>query len=59
MTQGGPINSTNTFVYYIYEFGFRFFKIGYASAAGVILLIIISILTLMYFRILSRRVHYR
>lgn len=59
MTQGGPINSTNTFVYYIYEFGFRFFKIGYASAAGVILLIIISILTLVYFRLLSRRVHYR
>ncbi|MFT8311952.1 MAG: sugar ABC transporter permease [Sporolactobacillus sp.] len=59
MTQGGPINSTNTIVYYIYEFGFRFFKIGYASAAGVILLIIISILTLVYFRVLSRRVHYR
>lgn len=59
MTQGGPINSTNTFVYYIYEYGFRFFKIGYASAAGVILLIVISILTIVYFRLLSNRVHYR
>lgn len=59
MTQGGPINSTNTFVYYIYENGFRFFKIGYASAAGVILLIVVSLLTIIYFRLLAKRVHYR
>lgn len=59
MTQGGPINATNTLVYYIYEYGFRFFKIGYASAAGVILLVIVGALTIVYFRLLSRRVHYR
>lgn len=59
MTQGGPVNSTNTLVYYIYEAGFRFFKIGYASAAGVILLFIVGILTIVYFRLLSSRVHYR
>ncbi|CAM5215171.1 Carbohydrate ABC transporter membrane protein 1 (CUT1 family) OS=Ureibacillus acetophenoni OX=614649 GN=SAMN05877842_12212 PE=3 SV=1 [Ureibacillus acetophenoni] len=59
MTSGGPINSTNTIVYYIYENGFRFFKIGYASAAGVILLIIVAILTLIYFKVLNKRVHYR
>lgn len=59
MTQGGPVNSTNTLVYYIYEAGFRFFKIGYASAAGVILLFIVGILTIVYFRLLSGRVHYR
>ncbi|WP_332696775.1 carbohydrate ABC transporter permease [Halalkalibacter lacteus] len=59
MTQGGPINSTNTFVYYIYENGFRFFKIGYASAAGVVLLLVISLLTIIYFKLLASRVHYR
>jgi sn-glycerol 3-phosphate transport system permease protein len=59
MTQGGPVNSTNTLVYYIYEYGFRFFKIGYASAAGVILLVIVGILTMVYFKLLSNRVHYR
>lgn len=59
MTQGGPVNSTNTLVYYIYENGFRFFKIGYASAAGVILLFIVGVLTLIYFKLLSNRVHYR
>ncbi|QJC51090.1 sugar ABC transporter permease [Paenibacillus albicereus] len=59
MTQGGPVNSTNTLVYYIYENGFRFFKIGYASAAGVILLAVVGALTLAYFRLLSSKVHYR
>lgn len=59
MTKGGPINSTNTLVYYIYEYGFRYFKIGYASAAGVVLLIVVGILTLVYFKLLSRKVHYQ
>nr|WP_328803565.1 sugar ABC transporter permease [Paenibacillus silvestris] len=59
MTQGGPVNTTNTLVYYIYEYGFRFFKIGYASAAGVILLFIVGILTILYFKMLSKRVHYQ
>jgi sn-glycerol 3-phosphate transport system permease protein len=59
MTQGGPVNSTNTLVYYIYEYGFRFFKIGYASAAGVLLLFIVGALTIVYFKMMSKRVHYQ
>ncbi|MBE3594384.1 MAG: sugar ABC transporter permease [Candidatus Carbobacillus altaicus] len=59
MTGGGPLNSTNMLVYYIYEYGFRFYKIGYASAAAVILLIILSVLTWIYFALLEKRVHYR
>lgn len=59
MTQGGPVNSSNTLVYYIYEYGFRFFKIGYASAAGVILLLIVGVLTIVYFQMMSKRVHYQ
>lgn len=59
MTQGGPVNSTNTLVFYIYQYGFRFFKIGYASAAGVVLLAVVGLLTLFYFKLLSRKVHYR
>lgn len=59
MTQGGPVNSTNTLVFYIYQYGFRFFKIGYASAAGVVLLAVVGLLTLVYFKLLSRKVHYR
>ncbi len=59
MTQGGPANASNTLVYYIYEYGFRFFKIGQASAAGVVLLGIISISTFLYFKLMSNRVFYR
>lgn len=44
MTRGGPGISTETVAVYIYLEGFRFFKIGYASAASWIVLIIISIL---------------
>ncbi|GAK05284.1 sugar ABC transporter, permease protein [Geomicrobium sp. JCM 19037] len=59
MTQGGPLNSTSTLVYFIYEYGFRFFQLGYASAAGVVLLIVLSIFTVLYFLLVSRRVHYQ
>lgn len=59
ITEGGPLNSTNTLVYYIYEYGFKLNKIGYASSAGVILFGIIGILTIMYFKMFSKKVHYR
>lgn len=59
MTRGGPANATNTLVYYIYQYGFEFFKIGYASAVGVVMMVIIGICTIAYFTVLDRRVHYR
>jgi sn-glycerol 3-phosphate transport system permease protein len=59
MTQGGPVNSTNMLVFYIYEYAFDFFKIGYASAAGVLLLLIIGVLTIIHFKLVAKRVHYR
>lgn len=59
MTKGGPVNSTNTLVFFIYQYGFEFYKIGYASAAGVVLMLIIAALTVLYFRMLSKRIHYR
>ncbi len=59
MTQGGPINSTNMLVYYIYEQGMDFYNGGIASAASVILLILVGILTAVHFLVMSKRVHYR
>ncbi len=58
MTQGGPVNATNTLVYYIYERAFNYMQIGRASAGGVVLFIILMILTIMYFLMLNKRVHY-
>ncbi|NOU94054.1 ABC transporter permease subunit [Paenibacillus sp. LMG 31456] len=57
MTGGGPNNATNTLVYYIYSF--RTTNIGFASATGVVLMAIIGILTFIYFRLLSKKVHYQ
>lgn len=51
MTQGGPINSTRTIVYHIYEQGIQYDEMGYASAAAVILLIIVGFATYVQLRI--------
>jgi sn-glycerol 3-phosphate transport system permease protein len=57
MTGGGPNNATTTLVYYIY--GFRTTNIGYSAATGVVLMAIIGLLTFIYFRLLSKKVHYQ
>ena len=59
MTAGGPANATSTLVYSLYQYGFKFYKLGYASAEGVVLMLIIGACTLVYFGALSKRVHYR
>lgn len=38
ITNGGPLNSTNLLVYYIYEQAFALFDFGYAAAAATVLL---------------------
>jgi len=47
MTQGGPLNASKTIVYYIYQRAFENLDMGYASAAGVVLLIIVMILSML------------
>lgn len=50
MTGGGPLNTTTTIVHQIYRRGFLEFKMGYASALSVILLIFSMIVTICVFR---------
>jgi multiple sugar transport system permease protein len=52
MTQGGPLNSTLTVQMYLYQQGFNFFNLGYASAIGYVLFVAIVILALVQFRLL-------
>ena len=59
MTVGGPADSTNTLVYELYQQGFVFYKTGYASAMGVILMAIVGVMTLVYFALLQKKVHYQ
>lgn len=46
MTKGGPLDSTKTIVYYIYERAFENLDLGIASAASVILLLIVMIFSI-------------
>ena len=54
-----PTESTITVVFFIYENGFKFFKMGYASAASWILFLIVALFTSIYFRSQNRWVHYQ
>jgi multiple sugar transport system permease protein len=56
---GKPTDATITLVYFIYEEGFRFFRMGSASAAAWVLFIIAAGLTALYFRWQRRWVHYQ
>ena len=58
MTQGGPVNSTLFYVYYLFNTGFRYFKMGYASALAWVLFLIILVLTLIQLKLAPRWVHY-
>ena len=46
MTKGGPLNSSKTIVYYIYERAFENLDLGYASALAVVLLIVVMAFSL-------------
>jgi multiple sugar transport system permease protein len=54
-----PTDATITMVYFIYENGFKLFKMGYATAASWILFLIVAVLTAIYFRSQNRWVHYQ
>lgn len=58
MTSGGPLNSSNVLIHYIYQNAFQWFRMGYASALAVVFFIIILIITIIQFRISRRWVHY-
>jgi multiple sugar transport system permease protein len=58
MTQGGPLNATNTMAYYLYQNAFQFFQMGKASAIAVLLFILMLLLTWIQFRFVDRSVHY-
>lgn len=50
MTDGGPGRATNVLVYRIYQEGFEYSKMGYASAIAYFLFLIIFVITLIQFR---------
>lgn len=55
---GGPSNSLLFYSIYLYENGFSYLKMGYASAMAWILMIIVMIVTMIVFKSSKKKVHY-
>jgi len=52
MTKGGPLDSTKVIVYYIYQQGFLFQDMGYASALAMVTLLILLFVSMGQMRLL-------
>ncbi|MBE7701129.1 sugar ABC transporter permease [Oerskovia sp. Sa1BUA8] len=58
MTKGGPLGSTTTLMYQIYEEGFVTGRAGYASAVATILFLLLLVVTVVQLRFVEKKVHY-
>ncbi len=54
MTQGGPLKSTLTLVLYMYEEGFRWWRLGFSASIAVVLFLLTLVGTLIQLRIQRR-----
>ena len=52
MTSGGPVNATRVIYWYIYEYAFQRFQMGYATAVAVVLFLILITITIIQMRYL-------
>jgi ABC-type sugar transport system permease subunit len=57
LTSGGPLGSTKVLVFFVYEYAFKFFEMGYASAAAYVLFAILIVLTMVQVRYMKNRIH--
>ena len=58
MTGGGPADSTTFYAYHLFNSAFRYFEMGYASAAAWLLFLVIGVFVVMQMRLLrSRRIY--
>lgn len=58
ITNGGPLNSTLTYVLYLYRSAFTNFHMGYSCALAWIMVLIIGLATLLLFKTQNSWVHY-
>jgi multiple sugar transport system permease protein len=54
MTQGGPAESTVSILYFMYEQGFKWWNLGFASAVAFVLFAIMFALTMVQLRVSER-----
>jgi raffinose/stachyose/melibiose transport system permease protein len=55
MTGGGPVHGSETMAVTLYEFGFRRYQVGYATAISVAMFMICLVFALLYQRFVLRR----
>ncbi len=55
MTEGGPVNASNTMATYMYTFGFQRFQLGYGAAVSLFIFLICFVFSLTYQRFVMRR----
>ncbi|MBT3297042.1 MAG: sugar ABC transporter permease [Verrucomicrobia bacterium] len=58
MTRGGPNGATTTLEYYIYQNGFQWLRMGYASAVAWVLFALVLGFTILGWRYAAKRVTY-
>jgi multiple sugar transport system permease protein len=58
MTGGGPGYASYSVILYLYDNGWRFYRMGYAAAMAFSLAAIIFVITLINFRLFGQRVEY-
>ena len=58
MTRGGPVNATLTYVLYLYNNAFMWFKMGYASALSWVFALAVFLIILVQLRLSRRWVYY-
>lgn len=58
LTGGGPYGSSTNILYYMFERGLKYFQFGQASAASVIIIVLVLVVTWAQFRLLEQKVHY-
>ncbi|OCP18259.1 MULTISPECIES: sugar ABC transporter permease [unclassified Ensifer] len=58
LTEGGPNKASEVLLFTIYQEGFVYLRVGYASAMTVVFLAILVALMFLQYRVLDRKVHY-
>lgn len=58
MTSGGPGRASYTVIFYLYQIAWTAFRMGYGAAIAVVLAAIISLMTVVQFVFIGRRVEY-
>jgi multiple sugar transport system permease protein len=57
LTSGGPLGSTKVLVFYVYEYAFKFFEMGYASAISYFLFALLFLLTMLQIKYMKSKVY--